>query len=261
MTGVQTCALPIYTFYATIAFAVVWCVLYPAFPGVYGALGYTERKGVTAASQRATAEQKPYVDRILKASFDEIRNDPKLLAFARTGGRVAFNNNCVPCHQSGGAGTRAYPSLADDDWLWGGTLADIEQTIRYGIRAEHDKSRKSMMPQFGTLGVLTPVQIDDVVEYVLSLSKSAHDTTKAGRGEKVYADNCVACHMPGGTGNRELGAPALNDAIWLYGGDRAAIRDSVFAARAGVMPAWEGRLDEATIKMLTLYVHSLGGGK
>lgn len=251
----------LYSFYATIVFAVVWCVLYPSFPGVDGVLGYTERKGVAATTQQAAAQQKPYVDRILGASLDEIRADRQLLTFARTGGRIAFNNNCVPCHQAGGAGTKGYPSLADDDWLWGGTLTDVEQSIRYGIRSDHEKARSAMMPRFGTDGILTPAQVGDVVEHVLSLSGAPHDAAKAARGAPLYADNCVSCHMPDGAGNRELGAPALNDAIWLYGGDRAAIRDSVFGARAGVMPAWEGRLDEATIKMLTLYVHGLGGGK
>lgn len=251
----------LYTFYATIAFAVLWGVLYPSLPWLGGVLGHTERRSVTATMDRAAATQRPFVDRILKAAPEEIRRDQQLLAFARAGGRIAFNNNCAPCHQAEGAGTRGYPSLKDDEWLWGGSLADIEQSIRYGIRAEHDKTRQSMMPRFGADGMLAPALIDDVVEYVLSLSKAPHDTTRVKSGEKVYVEHCVACHMPGGAGNRELGAPALNDAIWLYGGDRASIRASVFAARNGVMPAWQDRLDEATIKMLTLYVHGLGGGK
>ncbi|MCW5749062.1 MAG: cytochrome-c oxidase, cbb3-type subunit III [Alphaproteobacteria bacterium] len=252
----------LYTFYATIAFAIVWCVLYPSLPWLKGTLGYTERKGVAATLEKAAAGQKTYLDRILKSSVEEIRKDQQLLAFARAGGRIAFNNNCAPCHQSGGAGTLGYPNLADDDWLWGGTAADIEQTIRYGIRSEHDKSRNPpQMPRFGVEGVLTAGQIDDVVEYVLSLSKAPHDAARAARGATVFAKECVTCHKEGGVGNREMGAPALNDAIWLYGGDRAAIRATVFSARSGVMPAWQDRLDDATIKMLTLYVHSLGGGK
>ncbi|TXL71823.1 cytochrome-c oxidase, cbb3-type subunit III [Vineibacter terrae] len=251
----------LYTFYASIVFAIVWSVLYPSLPWLDGVLGHSERRSIVATMNKAAAEQRPYVDRILKTSLDEIRVDPDLLTFARTGGRIAFNNNCVPCHQAGGAGTRGYPSLADDDWLWGGTLAEIEQTIRFGIRTEHDKTHSSMMPRFGADSMLTSAQIDDVVEYVRSLSKSPHDAARAARGAGVYAENCVACHMEGGAGNREIGAPALNDAIWLYGGDRAAIRTSVFMARSGVMPAWQDRLDDATIKMLTLYVHGLGGGK
>jgi cytochrome c oxidase cbb3-type subunit 3 len=251
----------LYTFYATIAFALLWCILYPSLPWLDGVLGYTERRGVTVTLDRATLAQKPLVDRIVGASLDDIRKDPQLLAFARAGGRIAFNNNCAPCHQTGGAGTRGYPNLADDEWLWGGTLADIEQTIRFGIRSEHDKTRNSMMPRFGADAMLPAAQIDDVVEYVLALSKSTHDAARAARGEKIYAEHCVACHMQAGAGNRELGAPPLNDAIWLYGGDRASIRASVFTARNGVMPPWQGRLDDATIKMLTLYVHGLGGGK
>lgn len=252
----------LYTFYATIVFAVVWCVFNPSLPTFDGILGRTTRQKVAADIAMATKAQDPFIKRILALTPEEIRKDPELYAFARVGGRIAFNNNCAPCHQSGGAGTKGYPNLADDDWLWAnGTLADIEQTIRYGIRSDNDKARTSTMPRFGMDGLLEPAQIDVVVEYVLSLGHLPYDAAAAVRGATVYADQCVACHMPGGVGNRELGAPALNDAIWLNGGDRASVRASVYFARMGVMPAWQGRLDEATIKMLTLYVHGLGGGK
>ncbi|MBX3499063.1 MAG: cytochrome-c oxidase, cbb3-type subunit III [Alphaproteobacteria bacterium] len=251
----------LYTFYATILFAVVWSVLYPSIPGIDGLLKHTNRQDLVETVKAATEAQAPMVDRIRALSIEEVRKDPQLLAFARTGGRAAFNNNCAACHQTGGAGARGFPNLADDEWIWGGTLADIEQTIRYGIRGEHDKSRLSMMPRFGADGMLSPAQIDDVVEHVLALSRQPHDAARAARGAPLFVEQCAACHQNDGSGNRELGAPALNDQIWLYGGTRAAIRDSVFAARAGAMPHWEGRLDEATIKMLTLYVHGLGGGK
>lgn len=251
----------LYTFYATILFAAVWCVLYPAIPGIDGLLQRTNRRDLDETVKAATEAQAPMVDRIRALPIEEVRKDPQLLAFARTGGRAAFNNNCAACHQAGGAGARGFPNLADDEWLWGGTLADIEQTIRYGVRGEHDKSRISMMPRFGADGMLTPAQIDEVVEHVLALSRQPHDAARAARGAAVFAEQCTACHQADGSGNREMGAPALNDHIWLYGGTRSAIRDSVFNARAGAMPHWEGRVDEATIKMLTLYVHGLGGGK
>ncbi|MBL8673302.1 MAG: cytochrome-c oxidase, cbb3-type subunit III, partial [Rhodospirillales bacterium] len=199
----------IYTFYATIVWAVAWCVFYPWFPGMTGILGHTERKDVAATLSRAADVQKPYLDRIRGASLDDIRKDPQLLSVARTGGRIAFNINCAPCHQSGGAGIKGYPNLADDEWLWGGSMAEIEHTIRFGIRSDHDKGRQSQMPRFGLDGALTPAQIDDVVEHVLSLSKAQHDPAKAARGAKVYAEQCVACHLEGGKGNREVGAPAL----------------------------------------------------
>lgn len=252
----------LYTFYASILFAVVWCVLYPSIPGIDGLLGHTNRRDVAQALKIAGDQQAPVVDRIRALPIEEVRKDAKLLAFARAGGRAAFNNNCAACHQTGGAGARGFPNLADDEWLWGGTLADIERTIRYGIRSEHEKSPAPKMPRFGADGLLTPAQIDDVVEHVLALSRQRHDAAKAARGAPLYAEQCAtACHQRDGSGNREIGAPALNDQIWLYGGSRADIHESIFYSRAAAMPAWEGRLDEATIKMLTLYVHGLGGGK
>lgn len=250
----------LYTFYATILFAAVWCVLYPAIPGIDGLLGHTNRRDVAQSLKAAADLQAPMVDRIRALPIEEVRKDPKLLAFSRTGGRAAFNNNCAACHQSGGAGARGFPNLADDEWLWGGTLADIERTIRYGIRSEHDKARLSVMPRFGADGMMTPAQIDDVVEHVLALSRQSHDAARAARGAALFVEQCAACHQRDGSGNREMGAPALNDQIWLYGGKRADIHESIFYSRAAAMPAWEGRLDEATIKMLTLYVHGLGGG-
>lgn len=251
----------IYTFYVTIAFAIVWCLLYPPLPWFGGLLGHTERSELTKTMARVGTAQKPFLDRIVAMPLDEVRKDTQLAAFARAGGRAAFANNCEPCHRAGGAGSRGYPNLADDDWLWGGRLQDIEQSIRYGIRSDHDKTRVSPMPRFGADGTLTPAQIEDVVEFVLSLSGAKHEAGAAARGATVYAEHCVSCHMPGGRGNPEIGAPALNDTIWLYSGDRATIRAMVTAPRLGSMPAWEGRLDEATIRMLAFYVHGLGGGK
>jgi cytochrome c oxidase cbb3-type subunit 3 len=117
------------------------------------------------------------------------------------------------------------------------------------------------MPRFGADGVLKPAQIDDVAEYVLSLSKRSTNADAVKRGEAVYAENCVACHQEGGVGSTDLGAPNLAANIWIYGGDKATIMETVRNSRAGSMPAWTGRLDDATIKMLAVYVHALGGGK
>jgi cytochrome c oxidase cbb3-type subunit 3 len=117
------------------------------------------------------------------------------------------------------------------------------------------------MPAFGADALLTRPERVAVTEYVLSLSGADHDAVAAGEGEVVFTDNCASCHGEAGVGDREFGAPALNDAIWLYGGNRAAILEQVNRSRHGVMPAWTGRLDEAVIKQLSLYVHSLGGGE
>lgn len=257
----------LYVFYATILFSVVYWVLFPAIPGISGytrgVLDYDQRAALDEVMAAAAAGREGYLGRIEQASPDQIGSDPDLLNFALTGGRAAFNENCAACHALGGAGRPGgFPTLADDEWLWGGTPDQILQTIRHGVRSADPDARQSEMPAFGRDQIIDAAQIDDVVEYVLSLSYRATDTEAAARGGQVYADNCAACHGETGEGNPELGAPNLADAIWLRGsGTKAEILAQVAQPRMGVMPAWQGRLDEATIRMLATYVHSLGGGQ
>jgi cytochrome c oxidase cbb3-type subunit 3 len=255
----------LYVLYATILWSLVYVVLYPAIPWFSGhskgILGWSQRVEFSERMAAVRTEQAKFEQRILAASLDEIRGDPELLAFALAGGRSAFADNCAPCHGPGGGGRKGFPSLADDVWLWGGTLDAIDQTIRYGIRSAHDETRQSAMPAFGVDGILGREQIDDVAEYVLSLSGRAGDPGAAERGQALFADQCVACHGETGEGNPELGAPALKGQDWLYGNTKLDIVGQVTKPKHGVMPAWTGRLDPATIKMLAIYVHSLGGGQ
>jgi cytochrome c oxidase cbb3-type subunit 3 len=251
----------IYVFYVTIVFSLVYWVLYPSIPGFNGLLDTNNRTALDEKLAAAEARQATYLDRIAARDVADIASDPELLALALAGGRSAFADNCAPCHGLGGAGQRGYPSLADDTWLWGGTLDDIETTILYGIRSGHDEARYSEMPAFGADELLTEDQIGAVADYVLSLSGRAGDATDVAAGAEIFADNCAACHGEDGQGDPTQGAPALNDQIWLYGGERADIMAQVRNPQHGVMPAWAGRLDPATIKMLTVYVHSLGGGQ
>jgi cytochrome c oxidase cbb3-type subunit 3 len=257
----------LYTFYACIAFAVVYAVLYPSVPWVHshwkGTLGYTQRAALEESLTEATKAQSGMLDRIRDAPLETIRNDQTLLAFAQVGGRAAFNENCAPCHRVGGAGAKGYPNLADDDWLWGGSLAQIQQTITHGVRNADPDSRQMQMPRFGLDGMLNAAQIGDVADFVLSLSHKdgAASPEAIARGGKVFADNCATCHGPEGHGNPEMGAKNLTDGIWLYGGDKATIVETVTKARNSSMPAWGARLDPTTIKMLTIYVHTLGGGQ
>jgi cytochrome c oxidase cbb3-type subunit 3 len=256
----------LYTLYASIAFAVVYCVLYPSIPWLsWHSTGLlrdnTNRQRLARSMAEAAAAQAGFRDRIRDASLEQIRGDPELLSFAETGGRAAFNENCAPCHRTGGAGAKGYPNLADDDWLWGGTLADIHQTIAHGIRNADPDSRQSQMPRFGADGILKSEQISDVADYVLSLSGQKVPADAAARGQAIFAENCALCHGENGRGNHEMGAKNLTDGIWLYGGDKATIVETITNARNGSMPSWGARLDPTTIKMLAVYVHSLGGGQ
>lgn len=255
----------LWVMYATIVWSIGYWVLYPAWPlasdYTRGMLGYSQRAVVMEQVAAGKAAQSEFRDAIAKAELAEIQTKPDLLNFAVAGGRAAFGDNCAPCHGRGAQGFEGYPNLNDDDWIWGGDLAAIHQTIRHGIRNSDEDSRQSEMPKFGKDELLEKAQIDDVAEYVLSLSGSATDTAAAERGATVYAENCAACHGENGKGMNELGAPNLADSIWLYGGDKADIVTSINTGRGGVMPAFQSRLDDVTVKQLAVYVHSLGGGK
>lgn len=254
------------TFYATIIWAFGYWVVYPAWPLVSGytagVLHTTNRAAVTANLAQLEALRGERMKALGTASLADIENDPALLALARARGKTVFGDNCAPCHGSGAAGAKGYPNLNDDDWLWGGTLDQIMQTIQFGARSGHAKAHEGQMLAFGKDGVLKSDEIVTVANYVRSLSGlSTRKGYDAAKGEKIFADNCVACHGEGGKGNQELGAANLTDKIWLYGSDEATLIETISNGRAGVMPAWEGRLDPSTIKAMAVYVHSLGGGK
>jgi cytochrome c oxidase cbb3-type subunit 3 len=255
----------LYVFYATIAFSALWMVLYPSIPmrGATGLTGWVAREAVVDDVRAAQARMEPMLARIRAATPAQIAADPELRAFAIAGGRTAFANNCAACHGAGGQGAQGgFPSLADDDWIWGGTHDAIRHTIANGIRAgESDEERTSMMPRFVADGVLTTAQVADVADYVLSLSGRGADAAAVQRGETLFAENCASCHGEKGEGNRDVGAPRLSDQVWLNGSDKAAIARYIANPRMGVMPAWGGRLDAAVVNMLTVYVHALGGGE
>lgn len=255
----------LYTFYATILFSLVWVVLYPAFPvqGLTGLTGWTARGALPAQMEAERARIEPILARLRATPIEEIAADPGLRAFALAGGRIGFANNCAGCHGAGGQGAvGGFPSLADDDWLFGGDLAAIQHTILHGVRAgESDEERGIAMPAYLVTNMLTSAQINDVAEHVLGFTGRSTDAAAATRGSEHYSENCAACHGDGGEGNRDLGAPRLNDRIWLYGGDKASIVRTIAYSRAGVMPSWRNRLDPAMVNMITLYVHALGGGE
>ena len=255
----------LYVLYACIVWAIGYWILYPSWPLVSsytkGTLGYSQREVVAEDLAQSNAAKAGFRQKIDESDLATINADPELLNFALAGGAAAFGDNCAPCHGRGAQGAVGYPNLRDDAWLWGGSLDAIHQTIEHGIRADNPDTRNSQMPAFGRLGMLQPPQVDDVAEYVLSLSGNAEDQAAADRGAEMFATSCAACHGAEGTGNQALGAPNLADELWLYGGDKASVVESIANSRGGMMPAWNGRLDPATIKELAIYVHSLGGGE
>ena len=251
----------LYTFYATIVFAAVYVVLYPAWPMIdratAGTLGWSSRGDLAKEMTAADMARQSVVERIAATDIEKLPANPELMQAAVAGGAAAFKVNCVQCHGAGAAGSPGYPNLNDDDWLWGGTLTEIEYTLTHGIRWDAAaETRSNVMPAFQ--GSFDAGQVSALTSHVLSLSGKAKPNAA---GAQMFADNCAACHGPTGAGLPDVGGPALNDAIWLYGGTAADIGKQILAPRHGVMPAWQGRLDPVTIKMLAAYVHARGGGQ
>lgn len=268
--GIQELNTPLprwwlHIFYATIVFSVIYMIAYPAIPlissATEGVLGHTNRKAVAEAIAEHAAGQAQYVDALAAADFATIQADRDLRSFARKAGASVYSVNCSQCHGSGAQGAPGYPNLNDDAWIWGGEIDQIYHTIKHGVRNEDgDEPRDSMMPAFGADALLTRAEIADTTQFVMSLSGLDHDAEAAARATEIYAENCAACHGDGGEGNIDLGAPRLNDAIWLFGGDAAHISAQIARPAHGVMPAWGLRLDDATVKSLAVYIHELGGG-
>ena len=256
----------LWTFYATILFAIGYVIAYPAIPMLHdytrGALGWSSRGALDKELAAREAEVAPLRLAIANAAITDLPARPQLMQAAVEGGRAAFKCHCVQCHGSGAAGAKGYPNLNDDDWLWGGDLATIEKTITDGVRnPDHAETRVSIMPAFGRDQLLTGAQVNDVLAHVRVISRQDKTSAASQRGAKVFADNCAVCHGADGKGTRVLGAPNLTDGLWLYGGDAETIRETVWNSRQGVMPRWDDKLDKATIRMLATYVHSLGGGE
>jgi cytochrome c oxidase cbb3-type subunit 3 len=256
----------VWLFYITIVWSVGYWVVYPAWPTITGftagVFGYSTRADVEAelaALQKLRGEK---AIMLRDAPLDSIPSNQALLEFALAQGRAAFGDNCAPCHGTGGAGSKGYPNLNDDEWLWGGTLAAIQQTIEFGIRSGHDKTRLSLMPAFGRDKMLQREEIVAVANHVRSI---AGLPVRAGinldAGKALFVKNCAVCHGDDGKGKLDVGAPNLTDKVWLYGSDEATLVDVIANARNGVMPAWVGRLDAATIRALAVYVYSRSGGK
>jgi len=230
-------------FYITVAFALVYLVLYPglgSFPGLWRWSAVQELERETA---RAEQRFGPIYEKFAKQEVTELAKNREALAI----GQKLFLNTCAGCHASDAGGSRGFPNLADRDWLYGGDPAAIQASITDG--------RNGVMPPFGP--VLGAEGVKDVANYVLSLSGAAHDPIRRARGAALYQANCAACHGAEGKGNTQLGAPNLTDKVWLYGAGEPAIVETVTQGRSGQMPAHKELLSEAKIRLLAAYVYSL----
>lgn len=247
-------------FYIALFFALGYWICYPSWVGQHehGILDWSASKEVQRGLEEVKALQKPYLDLFNKSSFKEIMQDPDLLHFAKVGGTFHFANNCAVCHGQGGGGNVGYPNLTAGAWLWGGKVEDIYTTLLYGIRSGHDETRNSIMAAFGKDNILNVAEINLLVDHVIGLYEKKPTNPQA---VKLFQEHCAACHGKEGQGLYEFGAPALNDAIWLYGGDRETVFNTIYNGRGGVMPFWTNKLDDATIRQLAIYVHQLGGGE
>lgn len=227
-----------------------------------GLLGVDQKTTVEASLVEARQQKAAWSTRLETEPYNSILADEQLMTIVRTTGRQLFGDNCAACHGADGRGRAGYPDLTDDDWLWGGGPELIEQTMRVGINTRHPDSRLAQMPAFGRDEILDRTQVRDVAAYVYSLSNQDYSTEqnlpRIEAGREVFATTCAACHGADATGNREVGAPNLTDARWVYGGDLQTIINSVHGGREGHMPTWDERMTPVDIRTLALYVHDLG---
>lgn len=249
----------------TVIFSVIYWILMPAWPLVTtytkGILGKDQYSRLAQDLEEAAMSRAQWHGQIAAQDFAAIQADPALMPIVRRTGRTLFEDNCAVCHGVGGGGHTGFPRLNDNKWLWGGTPAQIAETIRVGINSTHPESRLTAMPAFGADGMLGRQAIRDVVTYVRSLSGLNADTAdpKAiAAGEKIFAQNCTMCHGEDGTGSTDFGAPDLTDDYWIYGSSRQTLYTVIYESRQGWMPAWENRLSPVERKILTLYVLELG---
>jgi cytochrome c oxidase cbb3-type subunit 3 len=191
----------------------------------------------------------------------QLAHDPAMLSFAVSLARPVYASHCARCHGADLNGKRSIgaPNLADSVWLYGdGGIGDIETTILYGIRSGHPKAHNvTDMPAEGRTEQLSRAEVDDVVEFVLALSRQPHDDAASVRGRGLFYDkgNCFDCHARDALGNTDYGTPSLVGPGWLYGGDRQTLRQTIYNGRHGLCPAWIDQLTPAQIRALAAFLY------
>src|SRR5262245_6289477 len=247
-----------------------------------------------AAPEPAPGEEEDYgeftarPEELASVATNDIVKSLRLNKTAMRLGRAVYDKSCASCHGADlkGLPDQHTPDLTDAEWRFsgddlasGGTIklpSDVEWTVRYGIRSGHPNARGAEVnmlaydPKFrneedtkdyGDTEYLTPAEIDDVVEYVLQLSGQRADRAKAARGRVLFNNNakgnCVDCHDSDGRGIETFGSTNLRKKeLYLYGSDRASIRESLVKGRHGKMPAFDDVLKPEEIKAVSVFVFS-----
>jgi cytochrome c oxidase cbb3-type subunit 3 len=256
-------------YYAGFAMIIFYVLYYPALPGptghTKGLAGWTQIKeyhdDFDVLKQWRGEKFAAQEQALASKSVDEILADKNLVNYAVATSKALFGDNCSACHGSGGMGNKGYPILADDDWLYGGDVATIHQTLAGG--------RVGNMPAYGAM--LSAQQVSDAADFVIALANGTSEDAAVAAGKEVFNTiGCAGCHMPDGSGMAALGAARLNDKIWRFSGEKAEVMKTIAHGvnamgdkdtRPAVMPAFGERLSDTEVKRLAVYVHSLGGGK
>jgi len=252
------------SFYASIAWVVVYFILYPSIPLVdsytKGIMGWTQIKEYKEDLQEIEKVRAPWENKLKGMTPAAILADSELTNYTINSAKVLFGDRCAACHGAGGAGNPGFPVLADDDWLYGGTVDAIQETITGG--------RQGMMPGFKDQ--LSEKQINDLANFVMALSQGNGDSQPAGKALFDEA-GCSGCHGADGKGMHMMGSANLTDGIWRFSSQDqlASVKYTITngvntgekTARNAVMPSFENKLPKTDIVKLTVYVHELGGGQ
>ncbi|MCC0031354.1 MAG: cytochrome-c oxidase, cbb3-type subunit III [Brucellaceae bacterium] len=248
--------LVIWALVLTFLYSVIAWILLPAWPVgrdyTRGLLGLDQGEQAVAGYRNLAAGRQDWLARFADADFAALQSDTALMDVAMPGAHRLFEDNCAACHGASGQGGPGFPVLADQTWLWSDDPEEIAKTIRHGINADDPDTRYAEMPAFDWMGRADRAAL---AGYVAALPGGIAD--EANPGAQLFADNCVACHGDGGRGGLGIGAPSLADASVIHGQDVGTVMETLRRGRHGVMPAWSGRLSDARINLLALYVARL----
>lgn len=232
-----------YLFWITVIFAVVYLSLYPGFGNVQGVYGWSSSGQYQGEMAKADEKYSPIFKKYAAMELNAVAADPEGKAM----GQRLFLTYCAQCHGADARGAKGFPNLTDNDWLYGGEPETIKATILGGRRS----IKKKIGPALGGDGV------EDVANYVRSLSGLAHDSLRAQRGQELFQQNCVACHGADAKGMAAIGAPNLTDKVWLYGSSKATIMETINGGRSNKMPAFEAFLGNDKVHLLAAYVYGM----